>query len=127
MYRCKANLTSSVPDIVKTQRLCKIAPQPGELDIVWRRGIMPYGHHKVPDPPCEAPTRFVGDQSGWAAGGTFFGDGSGGEDTADPVLRRAAWAVIKLHALISFFKGPPKLAAPLNADLWEVVGGWSSS
>ena len=135
---------------------------------------MPYGHHKVPDPPCEAPTRFVGDQSGWAAGDTFFGDGSGGEDTADPVLRRAAWAVIKLHAqqrpyrlqvaamgpvlgkrqtvpraetmtviclmrqlvehgtvessvyytdcnyvLITFLKGPAKLAAPLNADLWE--------
>ena len=58
---------------------------------------MPYAYHQVPDPPCEAPTRIVGDSDGWAAGGTFFGDGSGGEDTADPVLRRAAWAVVKLH------------------------------
>ena len=65
------------------------------------RGLPPRGLVKVPPPADAYPVHEIGDVTLWAKGGTFFGDGSGGDHSDDPILRRVGYSTIKLSSNIA--------------------------
>ena len=58
----------------------------------WTRGLVPKAWTRT-ETPRGIRLRLGGDK--WE-GGTYFLDGSGGENTSDPRLRRCGWAAVKL-------------------------------
>ena len=68
----------------------------------WSRGILPLGLHSFPEPQDEVVVSYAAAslcqsleaQQGLPSGAVVYTDGSGGEHSALPRIRRCAWAVV---------------------------------
>ena len=75
-----------------------------ELPSLYVRGLMPLTWlDDIPRPSNSAPVGAVGalrgDMTGWNVdlmGGHWYGDGSGGEHSSCPELRRVAWSLVNI-------------------------------
>ena len=95
--------------------LVRLAERDKETDIFFCRGLPPNKWFDTDPVPEEMPEHQLGDLRSWLAGGLFFSDGSGGENSSDPRIRRAGWGVVQMADL-----HPPGV---LKIALWGPLPG----
>ena len=64
-------------------------------DAFWMRGLVPSSWVACTPPPAQAPVHRAGDMHP-RPGSAYYLDGSGGERTSDPRLRRCGWAAVHM-------------------------------
>ena len=130
VWGCQANRESEDQDLRASDNLVDRAlAQAGECPIFWKRGLPPKAMLQVDEPSALLVPTLVGDQSVWGAGGIYFGDGSGGADTADKRLRRCGFAVLQLFSCTPPFLARGGMSAPLpgrrqtvpRAEIWALL------
>ena len=83
------------PAVKSTQHLVPSALADAEGRCWWTRGIVPRSRYPdVPQVPEELETFWMGDPDEWQHATKVYLDGSGGERTSDPRLRRCGWGAV---------------------------------
>ena len=114
VYGCPANRQSTEHALVSSDSLVQHAlEQAVSCPIFWLRGLPPRAMVQMPEPIGTLDLTLVADQGVWAAGGVYFGDGSGGADTADVRLRRCGFSVLQLASQTEPFRARGGALAPL--------------
>ena len=90
----------------------------------WERGLVPAEWTQVRAPTDEHLEVDVGDISSWG-GGWYFSDGSGGQHTKDPRMRRCGWSLVQLrnHSTQEYSAQGPPTRPEVRIGAWGALGG----
>ena len=107
-WGCEKNSELRPKEVCKTQYLCGRALA-SQNKAFWNRGIVtPSMYPVLPEPSDDPDVFLLGSNAAFSKAHRFFLDGSGGEQSSDPRLRRTGWGAAVVDTTVP---GVPELVA----------------
>ena len=127
IWNCQANEQIEQALQTRTKELRRAwieGDQKFNKECFWERGLVPAEWTQVRAPTDEHLEVDVGDISTWG-GGWYFSDGSGGQHTKDPRMRRCGWSLVQLrnHSTQEYSAQGPPTSPEVRIGAWGALGG----
>ena len=130
LWKCRCNEQLDIPAVRDTQYLIARADYESfDFQCFWYRGLPPKEWYKLPSTDFEPTFSAWGSLQGFITDGKFGTDGSGGDHTANPRLRRCSWGLVHyvitecgrfLQCGAAWGPAPGKQSVP-RAELWALI------